>query len=77
VSLVTRLHCDGCHREFDWYVGGRRDVAPAGWHYWTRTEEDGDGVDDAHLCSWSCLVVWVHRRRPVAHERVPMRVVAS
>lgn len=70
MSVVTRLRCDGCNREVAWFEGYNRDTVPEGWHYWMRREEDG--ADDAHLCSWDCLVMWVHRRRPVRHDRVPV-----
>lgn len=77
MSIVTRLHCDGCHREIEWWEGAARDRVPGDWHYWSCMDRDESGADDAHLCSWDCVVDWVHRRRPVSYKRCPIRAVAS
>jgi hypothetical protein len=69
VSIVTRLHCDGCHRELDWFEGFRREHPPVGWFYamWNQ----GEDGDDLHACSWTCFIAAIDRRRPVQAHLVP------
>lgn len=75
MSIRSAIHCDGCHREQDWHEAFRREHPPVDWFYVMSNQ--GEDGDDWHACSWDCLTVVVHRYRPIAHDRVPMRIVAS
>jgi hypothetical protein len=72
MSVVTRLHCDDCHREVPWHRDAVLGDLPGGWAEVYRQDDSGDRSETWHACTWDCLLAIYDRNRQVNAERLPI-----